>query len=471
MSRSALIPLLLVLLPACGGGGGGTTPGGGGGPVGACSLTAPAAFAVGLTGPLTLTATGDGSIARMRFYLDGVLLAEDTTAPYSATVADTAAYPSGQHVLAAEAVDPGGAVSPRSQVVVSFGGSVNRPTGFTLAALAGTLSNATALAVAPDGRIFICEQAGTLRVHKAGSLLTTPFATLPTSLNGERGLLGVAFDPAFATNGYVYVHYTALSPAPHNRISRLTADPASPDVALVGSEVALVDLPNLSTATNHNGGALHFAPDGTLMVGVGDNANGSNAPDLASPLGKLLRFNADGTIPTDNPFYAQTTGLARATWARGLRNPFTFGFNPGGTLIINDVGQSTWEEVNLGVPGADYGWPSTEGVTSTAGLTSPLFAYGHPSAPAGQPGSTGTFLKGVSVVGAAFLPTTAAWPAAYRGDYVFADYTGGWVARRRSTGEVATLALVGGPTVDLALATDGSLLILGRSGLQRLSPP
>lgn len=472
-----LLPLVLLLLPACSGGKGNGVPPPAGSDTTAptCVLDSPAPFATGLTGALALSATAmdDRAVAAVRFQVDGADLAEVTAPPFSTSLADTAAYASGQHVIRAQARDGAGNLSPWASAVVSFGGSVAKPAGFTVTALPGTLASATAMAVAPDGRIFVCEQAGTLRVHKAGALLAAPFATLPTTLNGERGLLGVTFDPAFATNGYVYVYYTALTPAPHNRISRLTADPANPDLALAGSEVALVDLPNLSSATNHNGGALHFGPDGKLYAGVGENANGANAPDLSTPLGKLLRFNADGTLPLDNPFYGQTTGLARAIWAKGLRNPFTFAFQPGGPLLfLNDVGQSTWEEVDEGRAGADYGWPGTEGPTSAAGLTGPRFAYGHSSAPTGQPASTGTFLQGAAIVGAAFDAPTSPWPAAYRGSYWFGDLTGGWVARLHlASGSVSTFATGFSGLRDLAFAPDGSLLVLTASGLRRVTGP
>src|SRR5207249_1987602 len=109
--------------------------------------------------------------------------------------------------------------------------------------------------------------------------------------------------------------------------SRFTANG---NTALPGSEVVLLDLDNLSsTATNHNGGAIHFGLDGKLYIGVGENATGTNSQTLANLLGKMLRINADGSIPTDNPFYATATGNNRAIWAIGLRNPFTFAVQPG----------------------------------------------------------------------------------------------------------------------------------------------
>ena len=153
------------------------------------------------------------------------------------------------------------------------------PTGFTDAVVASGLTNPTAMAMSPDGRIFVCQQGGALRVIKNGVLLSTPFLTVTVDSAGERGLLGIAFDPNFVSNQLVYIYYTATTPAVHNRISRFTADG---DVALAGSETIIMDLPNLSTATNHNGGAMHFGPDGNLYVAVGENANGANAQSLST---------------------------------------------------------------------------------------------------------------------------------------------------------------------------------------------
>src|SRR6187200_2061260 len=216
--------------------------------------------------------------------------------------------------------------------------------GFTETTLASGLASPTAMAFAPDGRIFVCQQGGQLRVIDNGVLLTAPFVSLSVDSAGERGLLGVAFDPNFASNHFVYVYYTATSPVTHNRVSRFTANG---NVAVAGSELVLLDLNPLSSATNHNGGAMHFGIDGKLYIAVGENANGANAQTLANLLGKVLRINADGTIPSDNPFFNTASGVNRAIWALGLRNPFTFAFNPVAVrMFINDVGQSVWEEIN-----------------------------------------------------------------------------------------------------------------------------
>src|SRR4029453_3486158 len=178
-----------------------------------------------------------------------------------------------------------------------------------------------------------------------GALLATPFLSLTVDSAGERGLLGVAFDPNFVTNQYVYVYYTVPGSPAHNRVRRYTADG---DVAVSGSGFTLLDLNDLSSATNHNGGALHFGLDGKLYIAVGENASPSNAQTLTNLLGKVLRINSDGSIPPDNPFVG-VAGAREEIWALGLRNPFTFAIHPfTGRVFINDVGQNTYEETNNG---------------------------------------------------------------------------------------------------------------------------
>ncbi|PYR80896.1 MAG: hypothetical protein DMF87_07300 [Acidobacteria bacterium] len=320
------------------------------------------------------------------------------------------------------------------------------PQGFVETVVAGGLNAPTAMAFAPDGRLFVCQQGGALRVIKNGSLLPAPFVSLTVSSTGERGLLGVAFDPAFAINRFVYVYYTATTPNIHNRVSRFTANG---DVAVPGSEVVLLDLEPLG-ATNHNGGAIHFGPDGKLYVAVGENAVSSNAQTLANRLGKMLRINADGTIPADNPFVDTAVGPNRAIWALGLRNPFTFAFQPlTGTMFINDVGQDTWEEINTGTAGANYGWPLTEGATSDPRFLGPLYAYDH---------SNGCAISG----GAFHSLVTPQFPYRYWSAYFFADYCGGWIRARLADGTVTEFASGINQPVDLQVASDGSLYYLAR---------
>src|SRR5262249_13180899 len=200
------------------------------------------------------------------------------------------------------------------------------------------------------------------------------------------------------------------SPA-HNRVSRFTMNG---DVA--SGEVVLLDLDNLSTATNHNGGALHFGSDGKLYIAVGDNANGSNSQSFVILFGKILRINSDGTIPTDNPFYNTTTGKYRSIWALGLRNPFTFATRTQSpSIFINDVGQNTWEEINVGGAGDNYGCHNCEGPSSDPPYIDPFYWYTHTS---GACAITG---------GDFYAPPVQPYPASYLNKYFFADYCAGWI--------------------------------------------
>ena len=295
------------------------------------------------------------------------------------------------------------------------------PPGFIDTLVASGLEQGTAMAFDPSGRLFVTLQAGSVRVIRDGQLLPTPFVTLSVDSVNERGLLGIAFDPSFNNNHHVYLYYTVPGSPSHNRISRFTAER---DVAAPGSEVVLLDLPPLSTtATNHNGGAMHFGRDGKLYVAVGDNnrSGPTGSQQLNGLFGKMLRLNKDGTIPTDNPFYTQNTGDNRAVWAWGLRNPFTFSVQPGtGRIFINDVGQHKWEEIDDGIAGANYGWPVTEGVTTDPRFRSPVYTYPH------GPNDT----PPCAITGGTFYnPPVSTFPSSYVGDYFFADLGAGWIRR------------------------------------------
>src|SRR5690349_11404313 len=331
------------------------------------------------------------------------------------------------------------------------------PTGFAETRIATGLSSPTAMAFAPDGRLFVTQQGGALRVIKNGALLSQPFMTLSVNSSGERGLLGIAFDPDFASNGFLYVYYTTSASPIHNRLSRFTASAANPDVVAAGSEVQLLNLPTLSSATNHNGGAIHFGTDGKLYIAVGENANGSNSQSLSTTLGKILRVNRDGSIPSDNPFLAQTTGLNQAIWAMGLRNPYTFGIDPtNGRIHVNDVGEGTWEEVNQGIAGSNYGWPQVEGNNppNVSGMRYPLYVYSHD-------GST------CAIAGGAFYrPTSSTFPAEYAGRYFFGDYCAGFIRMLSPPNYTSAADFASGISslVDIEVHPDGSLYYLARGG-------
>lgn len=330
------------------------------------------------------------------------------------------------------------------------------PAGFQETITAQNLVDPTAMAIAPDGRIFIAEQAGRVRVVKQGSLLSKPFLDIITRVDsdGERGLLGIAFDPNFVSNKWIYIYYTSKTPTIHNRVSRFTANG---NVVVPSSEKILLNIQALSDATNHNGGAIHFGKDGKLYVAVGDNADSGNAQVLNNLKGKLLRINKDGSIPTLNPFFTTATGINRAIWALGLRNPFSFAVQPGtGRIHINDVGDSAWEEINRGVKGANYGWPIVEGKGMDSRFLNPILAYAH----------DGQFIQGCAIVGAAFYnPATTQFPAYYVGDYFFGDFCAGWIRSYDIATQKSRLFATGlNLLTDLQVAPDGTLYYLERQG-------
>src|SRR5215216_1055963 len=192
------------------------------------------------------------------------------------------------------------------------------PDGFAVTQVATGMTSVTRMELLPDGRILVLQQDGKIRVIENGVLRSTPFLTLDVDSFSEHGLLGIALDPAFTTNHFFYVYYTAKTPVLHNRVSRFTAG-TSADPA---SEVVIFELDDLKGELGwHQGGNLRFGPDGKLYIAVGDDRNGANSQSTANLFGKVLRINSDGSIPTDNPYFQSTAGKNRAIWALGLRNP------------------------------------------------------------------------------------------------------------------------------------------------------
>ncbi len=333
------------------------------------------------------------------------------------------------------------------------------PTGFTARKLTPVLTSAVAMAFLPDGRLLVTERGGRLRVVRGGALLPTPMLTVAVDSSGERGLLGVTADPAFASNGFVYIHYTVpatATAAAHARIERWTV-PAGSNVATPASRKRLLDLPALGAGL-HNAGALHFGRDGKLYTTVGDNGVPGRAQQLTNPFGKILRIEpATGAPAAGNPFISRSNFWAKRIWAYGLRNPFTFAVSPAtGRLHINDVGQDTWEEVNRGVRAGNYGWPVSEGPDNVAGFTAPIDYYGHD--------------LGCSIAGGAFYQApTRPYPNSYDGDYFFADFCAGTVwAYDVATDTRQTFGTAFGRVVDLAVSPAGALHVLNQDGLWRV---
>ena len=310
--------------------------------------------------------------------------------------------------------------------------------GFVQRIVVDSLASPTAMALAPDGRIFVCEQGGRVRVIRNGRLLRRPFITVPAFTAVEQGLVGIALDPAFTTNRCVYLTWTSGMPVRHQVIGRCVA---SGDTARTGSLEVLYECDeNLESI--HVGGGLVFGRDRKLYLGTGDNDQEGRAQSLRTTHGKVLRLHPDGSIPDDNPFATVARGRYRAIWALGLRNAFGLTAEPRtGRLFINDVGGTRFEEVNVGAAGANYGWPLFEGASRDTNFTPPLHVYGHAS---GCAITRGTF---------------------WRGRYYFAEYCLSEIrsidvrAPERSVRFAGTLAP--GP-VDLATGRDGYLYCLVR---------
>lgn len=270
------------------------------------------------------------------------------------------------------------------------------------------LDKPTDLKIAPDGRIFITEKTGSIRIVENGNLLPQPFYTVATQTVNERGLDGIVLDPDFDINGYVYIYYT-LPTSNHNRLSRITA---AGNTAIPGSELELMVFDSMRTSW-HNGGGMVFDTTGKLIVGIGDGV--AYAPWMSTNLSKILRLNPDGSIPTDNPFYTQNTGIYRAIVASGVRNPYSMAISKlSGRIFFNDVGNELWEEVDELILGRNYGWPFVEGPIDSvtpppANYTDPIYAFHHDD--------------GCAIVGATFYePDVSLFPAEYFGKYFFLEY-------------------------------------------------
>lgn len=290
------------------------------------------------------------------------------------------------------------------------------PPGFVSEIVVVGLDQPTSLEFLPDGRMLVGELQNYIFVVQpnAGVPNATPFLQLSGSgLSGGQGLMSIKLDPDFDVNGYFYVFYCRGSLS-RNRVSRFTANG---NTASAASEVVLWQ--DIQNATDeHQGGGLDFGPDGKLYITVGEAFVPDDAQRLTSYRGKILRINRDGTVPTDNPFHDGAGSNLDAIWAYGLRNPFRASFDSvTGRLFISEVGgndpEVAVEEINLGLRGANYGWPLCEGACPTPGFTSPLHGYPH----AGRDASV---IGGVVYRGNSF-------PNAYYGAYFFGDYAQNWI--------------------------------------------
>jgi glucose/arabinose dehydrogenase len=291
-----------------------------------------------------------------------------------------------------------------------------------------------------DGRIFVVEQPGRIRVVRSGVLQTTAFLDISSRVlsGGERGLLSVAFHPNYATNRFFYVFFTTQTNG-DIRIERFTTTAANPEVADPATSKLILTIPH-SLQTNHNGGLLSFGPDGMLYAGVGDGGGGGDpyqtGQDQNALLGSLLRLDISGdpyTIPPSNPYVGQANKRGEI-WAKGLRNPWRYAFDPPtGLLYIADVGQNSHEEVDV-VPasqaGVNYGWSVMEGAScygattcTQTGLTLPVLDYA-------------THVSGTCSITGGYVYRGTAIPA-IRGHYFYSDYCAGFLKSFRYSNGVA----------------------------------
>ncbi len=365
----------------------------------------------------------------------------------------------------------------------------------------------------PDGRILALERGSaaspdsnfsSIRVFKNGAILPTRAYTLDTCGDAERGALGIAVDPDFANNGYIYVYYTrqatsgsacgydtfvnGISTGPRNRISRLTM---SGDIVTPGSEVVLIDS-IMTDVGYHNGGDLHFGLDGYLYASTGEGGYSWTSTDKNLLNGKIIRIlptagPAGGYTTTGNPYdtepgarycstiapftEGQNPGTCREIFAKGFRNPFRFTIQPTmagipntGSPFVGDVGGGVWEEIDQVQSGLDYGHPVREGYCpggvlcsppyGNGGYANPVYAYAHKAVNTNFDSA---------VIGGDFYIGTAGYPAAYVNNYFFSDFARGFIDRLvYSSGQWvrAAFATGGNGIVGLKRGPDGNLYYL-----------
>ncbi len=333
------------------------------------------------------------------------------------------------------------------------------PSGFEVTTVLDQINTATAFTFTPDGRILILDQTGKILVVKDGELLSQPMLTVEVDAYWERGLIGLALHPEFPDTPHLFINHTPGKPYTRHRISRFTVEG---DTVLPGSEKVLFEGDDQSqlggnVPHGHQGGPMRFGPDRKLYIALGEQTAGKPSQSIKSLLGKILRINPDGSIPTDNPFYEQTTGKYRAIWATGIRNPYGLAFHPiTEDLYENDVGQSAWEEINIIRRGANYGWPEAEGLSDNPDFTNPVYAY---PPVIGRSITGGTFYTGGS----------QPFPKKYHHQYFFLDFMNHWI-RILDPENPNHSKLFGknfnGP-VDLQTGPDGALYVLNRGTIWR----
>ena len=331
------------------------------------------------------------------------------------------------------------------------------PDGFEEVEVLTNLESPAGFAFSPDGRMFICERiTGALRVAEFNietqewELAPIPFYTFDVPKEGgiparhrSSGLRDIAFDPDFESNGYIYAFYMGDEPR-QNRVTRIQSSPNDPNMAELGSEVVLLDVPYNTTASSgsHNGGAIEFGADGMLYITTGDGWNGGDVvQSLNTFTGKVLRINKDGSIPQDNPFYSQASGTYRSIFALGLRNPYSMTRHPEtGELYINEAGGDRKASIFIAEAGANYGHQGF------AGIGAQKSEWGN--------GAVGA--NGILITGGAWYPQDGYWPSEYHGAY----FTALWGTNNNQTGDINFLESRTSPVISAFMTS------VGQSGLK-----
>ncbi|UVW29247.1 sorbosone dehydrogenase family protein [Massilia sp. H6] len=410
-------------------------------------VTGPNNFQQDLTGSQTLSSIAVGSYSV-------------TAAPVTAGGVSYTPAPATQSAIVS--------AGATATATVAYGGAA---LSIALSEVASNLVNPTWLTAPPgDPRLFVLERPGRIRIVQNNSVLAIPFLDLSGRVftGGEGGLLSMAFDPAFARNGYFYIYYT--DPQQDIVVERFSASP-NPNLADPTSNLVILRIPH-PNFVNHFGGQVAFGPDGFLYASTGDGGGAGdpqgNGQNLGSLLGKLLRVDVSAaragqpyTIPASNP-YLNGPGRRAEIWATGLRNPWRFSFD-NGQLYLSDVGQDRREEVNIsaagntGAAGLNYGWNTMEGTLcynaascDRTGLTLPAFEYDH-----GSNDANGCAITGGFVYRGSALPELA-------GRYFYSDYCRGFLKSFLATGGNIT------EQRDWNIASIGNVISFGQDGAGEL---
>lgn len=337
---------------------------------------------------------------------------------------------------------------------VSSARAAEVPMGFADQQIADGLMSPTALTALPDGRVLVVQQNGVIRTVKDDVMLTESYWEVPdVDSTYERGCLGIVPDPSFATNHYVYAYCSIKGESTsNNHVLRVTEVDGRADPSSI---MHLIELPEIRVQF-HMGGAMRFGLDGMLYVAVGNHEDGplpeSNSQMLSNPFGKILRIRPDGSVPGDNPFVNEPDAFG-AIWSYGYRNPFAFDIQPGtGRMLVGDVGQADWEEINEDKRGANYGWSLVEGPSEDTRYEAPFYAYAHSN-------------NYCSITGGGFYnPTIAQFPSDYVGTFLFEDFCAGTIeVLDLTTKQVRPFASGIGYPTNLAVVPDGSVYYLSRN--------